>query len=238
MASSSSGLSSSAENEPIADMEQDNRVGEKSLDECFTSDQLAYLVSQKDLYRYAPSKQRREIAQATGLRFLTEAKKAGKNPSKTETAWVYSVSLTHVITPSLFTESSPTFTQTIRSWYAQRARSRHGPMHWTIHWTARQVFYKENANLVLETQKTLFELDTGIKHSDSSGEPTTLDLDVVEDGDDAPKVSTGNAPKLFHYFQRALSAEWNRLPDGEKDVYEAKALEWREKGPSREQKQL
>lgn len=126
------------------------------------------------------------------------------------------------------------FPQNVKLWYGQRARSRHGPMYWTINWTGRQVFYRENAALVLETQKTLYRLATGVKTSEESDEP--LDLHLVEEEEVFEDPT--KPVELFHFFQRAVTAEWNALSTQERKAYEAKALVWRERGPRREERQL
>lgn len=73
-------------------VDQDETEEVKSLDDRFTQEQLDYLYSQRDAYRSAPATRRREISQATGLRFLKEAQRAGRDPSKRETAALYGVS--------------------------------------------------------------------------------------------------------------------------------------------------
>lgn len=72
--------------------DEDDADDEKSLDARFTPEQLEYLYSQKEAYRHAPAKQRREISRATGLHFAKEVQKAGRDPSKREIAALYAVS--------------------------------------------------------------------------------------------------------------------------------------------------
>lgn len=88
----------SSDNEPSSDelVErelQDQLAEQKKLDARFTPKQLDHLTENKDHYRYAPANQRREIAQATGDLFLKQIQKAGRDPSKAETAALYDVSL-------------------------------------------------------------------------------------------------------------------------------------------------
>lgn len=108
-------------------------------------------------------------------------------------------------------------------------------MYWTINWTGRQVFYKENSALVQETQKALYQLATGTKTTEDLDEPVDLHL-VEEDEVKLPEDPT-KPIRLFHFFQRAVSAEWNALSAKERAVYETRALLWRERGPKREERQ-
>ena len=109
-------------------------------------------------------------------------------------------------------------------------------MRWTVKWTGRQVFYKENTELVLATQQRLYRVHTGQALPADAAIP--IDVDQVEEEDDNADDDTPPPPgrKLtpFYFFQRSLSAEWNGLKQWEKDEYEDKAMEWRMGGPSDE----
>lgn len=65
-----------------------------------------------------------------------------------------------------------------------------------------------------------------------------VDVEEVEDEKEDGEAFTiqGNGKRLFDYFQRAVTAEWNRLTGEQKAGYEKKAQEWREKGPSVEER--
>lgn len=90
---SSSSDDDPSSDEPVEREMQDQLADRKKLDARFTPKQLEHLNENKDLYRYAPGKRRREIAQATGDHFLKQIQKAGRDPSKTEIAALYDVRL-------------------------------------------------------------------------------------------------------------------------------------------------
>lgn len=67
----------------------------------------------------------------------------------------------------------------------------------------------------------------------SAAEDQAADNNKEEDDGD---VTTRKA-RPFDFFQRAVTAEWEALSDAEREEYEVKALAWRERGPTREQRQ-
>ncbi|KAJ3536050.1 hypothetical protein NMY22_g6211 [Coprinellus aureogranulatus] len=216
---SRSSQSSSSENEPSQvdarqssiskdldslDPEQDDLVGEKSLDDRFTDDQLERLVAMKDEYRLAGKKQRKELAHKMGEAFAAEIIGSGKDLSKSERGALM---------------------EWVKRWFAQRGRSRREPIRWSVHWSARMVLYKEQPERVIETQKRLYEAATGkVAEEEDMG---LADIDDIEEVEDPVKEPS----KPFHFFQRALTAEWDSLSHKEKQSYEEKARMWRSLGP-------
>lgn len=95
------------------------------------------------------------------------------------------------------------------------------------------MFYRQNIELVAAKQKALYEAETGRTAEADSFSP--VELEAIEDGSPEPS-STKKKDKPFHFFQPALSEEWAKIgPEGQA-IYEALAAEWREKGPSPEEK--
>lgn len=89
------------------------------------------------------------------------------------------------------------------------------------------MFYKDQPTRVRLTQKHMYEAHTGKKAG--------RDEDMG-DGDLEEEVEEGDLPKdkllkPFHFFQKALTAEWDSLTRKEQDSYEKQAILWRSLGP-------
>ncbi|KAJ3533261.1 hypothetical protein NMY22_g7407 [Coprinellus aureogranulatus] len=192
------------------DPEQDDLVGEKSLDDRFTDKQLERLVGMKDEYRLAGKKQRKELAHKIGEEFASEIIASGKDLSQSERGALM---------------------EWVKRWFAQRARSRREPIRWSVHWSGRTVFYKAQPERVIETQKRLYEAATG-----QVGDEEDMGLAEIDDIEEIVDPVKDTKSKPFHYFQRALTAEWESLSDQERQSYEEKATLWRSLGPDDEER--
>ncbi|KAF5334778.1 hypothetical protein D9611_012900 [Ephemerocybe angulata] len=199
----------------------DNADGPKSkrpsLDSHFSPDQLKYLQETRETYRYSPHKLRKELAQATYTKFIKDMEAGGRPCSKEDKAAV---------------------NENVRTWYAQRARSRKDEIRWGIQWVPRQVFYKENIGLVLGRQAELYAEAVGVHASDVDIEPAEIDA-AGDQESETPEVDSTDPkkpPKPFNFFQKALGMEWGALDDDEKQKYQEMAIEWRERGPNEDEK--
>lgn len=67
---------------------------------------------------------------------------------------------------------------------------------------------------------------------DSSDDDDGRQREPVSDADQTRKLSK------FGFFQKALSKEWARLSPGARAEYEEKARQWREQGPTVEQRRM
>ncbi|KAJ3518423.1 hypothetical protein NMY22_g13685 [Coprinellus aureogranulatus] len=211
------------------DPEQDALVGETPLDDRFNEEQLWRLHLKKDEYWCGGKKQRKEIAQKTGEVFASEMLAAGVNMTekKEPPSWRYALD---PISRSRNISRSLPIQQNVRKWYAQCVRSRREPFEWNVHWSARLVFYKENKATVRNTQKAMYEAHTG-----KVAKVEDLEMGDFEDLADIPDLPVGLNSKPFHFFQKALTTEWDALPRNEKDVYEEKVTLWRSLGPDEEE---
>ncbi|KAJ3531311.1 hypothetical protein NMY22_g8208 [Coprinellus aureogranulatus] len=91
-----------------------------------------------------------------------------------------------------------------------------------------------NTALVKRTQKALYEAYSGQSASEPELGCDNPDLVDEETAVEAP----GKTVTPFHFFQKALSAEWNALSEEERETYEDLALNWRTDGPSDETRKL
>ncbi|KAJ3537395.1 hypothetical protein NMY22_g5602 [Coprinellus aureogranulatus] len=189
-------------------IEEHLRMEDIKLDERFTEAQLEVLLGLKEKYRFAEPRERREIAQSTAESFRDEILKSGKDLSTGET---------------------DNLINWVKIWFSQRGRSRREPVRWTFNWTGRQVFYRENKELVAKTQSMLYSISGAEKLEDD--ELLEMDLEFDDPEEEAPRSKD---PTPFYFFQRALSAEWKALSDSEQEAYEEKAMQWRMEGPSEE----
>ncbi|KAF6742957.1 hypothetical protein DFP72DRAFT_859704 [Ephemerocybe angulata] len=187
------------------------------LDERFSEYQLTYLEERRDTYRASTANERKELCQHTVEHFIKEIEKTGRTLEKPERNGVG---------------------ENVRTWYAQRGRSRNDLPTWTVHWTARQCFYRENMEKCKATWKELQEQALGRRATSEE-----LDLDQMEDQDeDTPEPGgegeavAGNKAKPFSTFQAAISAEMAKLTDKEREKYEKMAIAWREHGPTAAEK--
>ncbi|KAF5315567.1 hypothetical protein D9611_004736 [Ephemerocybe angulata] len=189
----------------------------KTLDSRFTESQLDYLRDNKEAYRYSSATQRKELAQETYEKFMQEMQAAGRDCSKDDASAV---------------------NENVRLWYQQRARSRKDEPRWGIAWDPRQVFYKENMAMVLETQRKLYAEAVGVQPSEVSIEPAEVEAAGEEDEAESEINSAKSAkpPRPFNFFQRALTAEWTKLNEKEQKKYKKMATLWREQGPNEEEK--
>ncbi|KAJ3533225.1 hypothetical protein NMY22_g7427 [Coprinellus aureogranulatus] len=187
------------------DPAQDALVGNKSLDDRFNDDQLRELILRKDEYRCASAKQRKELAFKTGETLVKDMLRNGVKMSEDERG---------------------IFMENVKLWFAQRARTRKEPIQWSIHWSGRQVLYREQPARIKGTQKALYEAHTG-KRADED----EMGLPDIEDVEETVEMPKDKPPKPFHFFQKALSIEWESLSRKEQDEYEEKARVWRSLGP-------
>lgn len=213
------------------DPEQDELVGETPLDNRFNQEQLELLVSRKDEYRHAGMKQRKELAFKTGQMIASRMIASGVDMSERHRAALFEVCPHSSVYPFEIQMSDTLHPQNVKLWFAQRARSRKEPLQWTVHWSAREVFYKEQRDRVLQTQNRMYEDQTGTK----AGEDTAGSGDL-EDQPESLELPKDQVPQPFHFFQRALTAEWEALTSKERDEYEEKAILWRSLGPGEEER--
>ncbi|RXW17950.1 hypothetical protein EST38_g7894 [Candolleomyces aberdarensis] len=105
-------------------------------------------------------------------------------------------------------------------------------------WTGRQLFYKENSEIVAATQQRLYKEAVGSAPDPEQIAATRVDvLDADEDDEgDKPVPSTSKSLTMFHFFQKALTEEWNGLSDGQHAQYNEKARLWSKKGPTLDEK--
>ncbi|KAF6763332.1 hypothetical protein DFP72DRAFT_1060502 [Ephemerocybe angulata] len=187
------------------------------LDERFTEYQLAYLQERRDTYRASTGDERKELCQHTVDHFVSEIEKTGREVTKPERNAVG---------------------ENVRTWYAQRGRSRNDPPTWTVQWTARQCFYRENMDQCKDACMELYEEKLGRR-------ATSEELDGDEDEDDLdesntpdPEANPNDAKKVkpFNFFQAAITREMAKLTDKGREKYKKMAVEWRERGPSAEEK--
>lgn len=92
------------------------------------------------------------------------------------------------------------------------------------------MFYKEQEERVQKTQKHMYEAYTG-----KTGDKDEMGMDDEDGMDDSDDIPNGMMAQPFHFFQRALTAEWEALTDKERDQYEQKAIIWRTLGPDEEE---
>ncbi|KAF6754758.1 hypothetical protein DFP72DRAFT_1068321 [Ephemerocybe angulata] len=193
-------------------------VEKKSLDSRFSKAQLLHLQDTKDTYRYSTAAQRKELAQETYEKFMADIAAVGWECSKDDAAAV---------------------NENVRLWYQQRARSRRDEPRWGIPWNARQVFYKENIGLVMETQARMYANAIGVEPTDVLIEPAELDAIQEEDEgtptEDAPEGGA-KALKPFNFFQKALTEEWEKIGEKQQKKYAKMATLWREQGPNEEER--
>ena len=72
------------------------------------------------------------------------------------------------------------------------------------------VLYKEQPERVIETQKRLYEVATG-----KVAEEEDMGVSEIEDIEESVEPPKDRNPKPFHFFQRALTAEWDSLSEKE-----------------------
>ncbi|KAJ3531226.1 hypothetical protein NMY22_g8248 [Coprinellus aureogranulatus] len=189
-----------------------------SLDERFTRKQLAMMNEQKEDYMESTKKQKQHLTRSIADKFIEEILETGAQLNSTQRKRI---------------------TQNVQYWFSQKCRIRREVPRFFHPYCGRQVFYKENSELVAHRQQRLFAQATGrpVEESDSDEEPE--DIDEIDPVDDAPilKAKPNGKPfKLFDFLQAAITQEYDKLSDEERADYDRKAVEWRTQGPAEEVK--
>ncbi|KAJ3521601.1 hypothetical protein NMY22_g12246 [Coprinellus aureogranulatus] len=205
-----------------------------SLDSRFTRAQLAAMSEHKEEYMESTKKQKAHLTRSIADQFIEDILKTGAVLNGTQRK-----RLLQVYPFTCLCSSQLNTAQNVQYWFSQRCRVRGSDVPRFFHqYTARQVFYKENAKTVARTQAKLYAHATGrvVEASDSEDEPEDID-DV--DGESATLLkakSNGKPVKPFDFLQLAITEEYDRLSDEEKAKYDKMASEWKLLGPAEEVK--
>lgn len=98
------------------------------------------------------------------------------------------------------------------------------------------VFYKANVDKVAATQRRMYENAVGKAQAASSGgDFEEVELELVDDSQTTVKKN-GKAIAPFDYFQAAITEEFAKLTEDEREEYDRQAANWRAEGPPLEQK--